>query len=319
MWRPDRSLRGPERATLRDVEPLNRVFAEAFTDRYSRDGLVGVRVPQLNPAIWRYAIEDAGDGAMVWRDAEGQLAGFNMVHRSGTEGWMGPIAVRPDRQNEGLGSAMVQAGIDWLKSHGARIIGLETMPRTVDNIGFYSRLGFMPGHLTITMVRDVGRRTADAGELLSTSGDRLADGLAECRALADRLVPGIDFTRELALTHELRIGDTSLVRRDGRLAGFALWHSAPLAAGRPKDEVRVLKLVAETIDDMERAVDAVQAAAQRERVRRVALRCQSAFADPYLRLVERGFRVHWTDLRMILRGYVTSGQRSGVVLSNWEI
>jgi GNAT superfamily N-acetyltransferase len=304
---------------MRDVDPLNRVFAEAFTDRYSRDGLVGVRVPQLNPDIWRYAIEDAGDGAMVWRDTDGQLAGFNMVHRSGAEGWMGPIAVRPDRQNEGLGSTMVQAGIDWLKTQGARTIGLETMPRTVDNIGFYSRLGFMPGHLTITLVRDVGRRNADPGELLSGSGGQLLKGLAECHALAERLAPGIDFTRELALTHELRIGDTTLVRRDGRLVAFALWHSAPLAAGRPKDEVRVLKLVAESLDDLEHVVDGVQHAAQRERVRRVALRCQSAFADAYLRLVERGFRVHWTDLRMILRGYASAGQRSGVVLSNWEI
>ena len=114
-----------------------------------------MRVPQLNPVIWRYAIEDAGDGAMVWRDAAGELVGFNMVHRSGTEGWMGPLAVRPERQGEGLGSGMVLAGIDWLKAEGARTIGLETMPRTVDNIGFYSRLGFMPGHLTITLVRDV--------------------------------------------------------------------------------------------------------------------------------------------------------------------
>ncbi len=319
MWRPDRSVRGPERATLRDVEPLNRVFAEAFTDRYSRDGLVGVRVPQLNAAIWRYAIEDAGDGAMVWRDAEGQLAGFNMVHQSGAEGWMGPIAVRPDRQSEGLGSAMVQAGIEWLKGQGARTIGLETMPRTVDNIGFYSRLGFMPGHLTITLVRDVGRRDADPGDLLSAAGTPVAEGLAECRTLTERLAPGIDFTRELALTHELRIGDTSLLRRDGRLVAFALWHSAPLAAGRPKDEVRVLKLAAESLDDLERVVDAVQQAAQHERVRRVALRCQSANADAYLRLVERGFRVHWTDLRMILRGHAHAGPRSGVVLSNWEI
>ena len=319
MWRPDRSVRGPERASLRDVDPLNRVFAEAFTDRYSRDGLVGVRVPQLNSAIWRYAIEDAGDGAMVWRDADGQLAGFNMVHRSGVEGWMGPIAVRPDRQNEGLGSTMVQAGIDWLKAQGARTIGLETMPRTVDNIGFYSRLGFIPGHLTITLVRDVGRRNADPGELLSAPGSSLSSGLAACRALTDRLAPGIDFTRELALTQELRIGDTSLIRRDGRLVAFALWHSAPLAAGRPKEEVRILKLVAESLDELEQVVDAVQHAAQHERVRRVALRCQSAFADAYLRLVERGFRVHWTDLRMILRDYAVAGQRAGVVLSNWEI
>ena len=65
MWRPDRSVRGPDRPTNRDIDPLNRVFAEAFTDRYSRDGLVGVRVPQLNPLVWRYAIEDAGDGTFI--------------------------------------------------------------------------------------------------------------------------------------------------------------------------------------------------------------------------------------------------------------
>ena len=104
MWRPDRSVRGPDRPTLRDIESLNRVFADAFTDRYSRDGLVGVRVPHLNTLVWRYALEDAGDGAMIWRDADGQVVAFNMVHQSGVEGWMGPLAVRPDRQSEGLGS-----------------------------------------------------------------------------------------------------------------------------------------------------------------------------------------------------------------------
>lgn len=98
-WLPDRSVSGPERATVRDIEPLNRIFSDAFTDRYRRDGLVGVRVPYLNPLIWRYAIEDAGEGAMIWRDGEGRAVAFNMVHRSGTEGWMGPLAVRPDRQN----------------------------------------------------------------------------------------------------------------------------------------------------------------------------------------------------------------------------
>ena len=319
MWRPDRSVRGPERATLRDVDPLNRVFAEAFTDRYSRDGLVGVRVPQLNGAIWRYAIEDAGDGAMVWRDAAGELVAFNMVHRSGVEGWMGPLAVRPDRQSEGLGSTMVLAGVEWLKAEGATTIGLETMPRTVDNIGFYSRLGFLPGHLTVTLVRDVGRRPAEMGELLSGAGLDVTPILAECRDLLDRLQPGTDFTRELALTHELRIGDTTLIRQDGALTAFALWHSAPLAAGRPKDEVRILKLVACNVEDFDRVIEAVQRAAHQERVRRLAIRCQSVFAEAYLRLVEHGFRVHWTDLRMMLRGYAPPRPRTGIVLSNWEI
>src|SRR4051794_30603792 len=246
MWRPDRSVGGPDRPSYRDIDPLNRVFAEAFTDRYSRDGLVGVRVPQLNPLIWRYAIDDAGGGAMVWRDAEGHLLAFNMVHQSGSEGWMGPLAVRPDRQGEGLGSLMVRTGIDWLRAQGSRTIGLETMPRTVDNIGFYSRIGLVPGHLTVTLVHDVPRRAVGAAELLSQAGAAWADRLEECRQLSDRLLPGVDFSRELALTRDLGIGDTTLLRDNGSLLGFALWHSTPLAAGRPKDELRILKVVAES-------------------------------------------------------------------------
>lgn len=319
MWRPDRSVRGPERPGYRDVDPLNRVFAEAFTDRYSRDGLVGVRVPQLNPLVWRYAIDDAGDGAMIWRDADGHMVAFNMVHRSGTEGWMGPLAVRPDRQGEGLGSLMVRSGIEWLRAQGATTIGLETMPRTVDNIGFYSRIGLVPGHLTVTLVRDVQRREAGETELLSTSARGAEPGIVECRQLAGALLPGVDFTREIALTRDLAIGDTTLVRDGGELVGFALWHSTPLAAGRPKDELRVLKLVARQGSAFDRVLDALPVAASAERVNRIAVRCQTEFASAYLRLVRRGYRVHWTDLRMTLEGYEQRVPTDGIVMSNWEI
>ena len=320
MWRPDRSVRGPERATLRDIQSLNRVFTDAFTDRYSRDGLVGVRVPQLNNLVWRYALEDAGEGSMVWRDAEGHMVAFNMVHRSGTEGWMGPLAVRPDRQGEGVGSAMVRTGIEWLRSQGATTIGLETMPRTVDNIGFYSRIGLVPGHLTVTLVHDVPRRSGGTVELLSQAGERWAQELEACRRLTDRLLPGVDFTRELALTRDLGIGDTTLSREGRTLSGFALWHSTPLAAGRPnKDELRVLKLVAATPGAFERLMHAVQLSATSERVNRVAIRCQTEFSPAYLKLIELGYRVHWTDLRMLLQDYPQRMPAAGILMSNWEI
>lgn len=318
-WLPERGIRGPERPTLRDIEPLNRIFAEAFTDRYRRDGLVGVRVPYLNPLVWRYAIEDAGAGAMLWRDGDGRPAAFNMVHQSGTEGWMGPLAVRPDRQNEGLGKTIVRAGLDWLRSHGARTIGLETMPRTVDNIGFYSRLDLVPRHLTVTLTRDVPRKPAAMGELLSGSGTDYLRVLAECRELTKRLEPGVDFTRELQLTGDLQIGDTTIVRKDGRLIGFALWHSAPLAEGRPRDEVRVLKLVAENLDAFGSVIHGVQAATLGEGLRRISVRCQTSFGDAYSHLIAEGFRVHWTDLRMTLAGYAEQVPERGVVWSNWEI
>ena len=256
---------------------------------------------------------------MVWRDVDGQMVAFNMVHRSGTEGWMGPLAVRTDRQGEGIGSAMVRTGIDWLRGQGATTIGLETMPRTVDNIGFYSRIGLVPGYLTVTLVHDVPRRAAGAAEMLSSAGGAFEQRLEECRALTDRILPGVDFTRELALTRELGIGDTTLCRDGHTLFGFALWHSTPLAAGRPKDELRVLKLVASNAATFERLVQALQLSAVNERVSRIAIRCQTEFTQPYLRLIDLGYRVHWTDLRMLLQGFPQRWPGEGIVMSNWEI
>ncbi|MDH4348343.1 MAG: GNAT family N-acetyltransferase [Gemmatimonadota bacterium] len=320
-WPHERRPFGPSRPTARDIDALNRMFADAFTDRYRRDGLGGVRVPKLNPAIWRYALEDAEDGAMIWRDESGALCGFNIAHLSGREGWMGPLAVRTDRQGEGLGKEMLGAAIDWLKRRGAATIGLETMPRTIDNIGFYSSLGFVPRPLTVTLTRDLSRGPRPSPEWLAASAPGAEVRLAECRALTARLAPGVDFTRELCLTATLGLGDTALVRdRDGALAGFALYHAAPLADGRMADEVRVLKLVATGVDTLGRLVDAVEAAALAGHLRRLSFRAQSAFEAGYLCLVRLGYRASWTDLRMTLSGFGEAPVSPGaIVWSNWEI
>ncbi|MGH7560702.1 MAG: GNAT family N-acetyltransferase [Gemmatimonadales bacterium] len=314
------AVRGPERALPADVERLNRLFSDAFSDRYQRDGMTGVRVPLLNPAIWRFAIATAGDGALVWRDQSGALVAFNMVHRSGSEGWMGPLAVRPDRQGEGLGIAIVRAGIERLEQVGVRTIGLETMPRTVENIGFYSRLGFRPGHLTVSLTRELGRPSPGPGERLSAAGSRLEDRLAQCADLTSRLVPGADYTRELELTVVQGLGDATLLADAKEVTAYALWHSAPLAEGRGPDEVRVLKLVADDLPTFRRLLGAVEAHAAEERARRLGIRCQTAFRDAYAALVDAGYRVHWTDLRMTLDGRGELPPRNGAILfSNWEI
>ena len=318
MWRPDDEVSGPVRPVEADIPSLNQAFSEAFTDRYRRDGLPGVRVPYLDPAIWRYAITDAGEGAMVWRDRHGRVAAFNLAHRSGSEGWMGPLAVRPDLQGRGLGTEVVRAATTWLLESGARTIGLETMPRTVENIGFYGRLGFVPGALTVTMVRDGPRRGTTRGERLDAHPKPEA-AIAECGELLDAIAPGIDFSREIRLTRAHGLGDVSLVRRGRRVAAWALWHSAPLAEGRPGEEARVLKVVAEDGESLERLAAVVLSHAADAGRRRVGLRVQTARAEPFLRLLDLGWRVHWTDLRMTLASHPESLPASGVVLSNWEV
>jgi GNAT superfamily N-acetyltransferase len=319
-WLPERPVSGPAAPRPDELDALNRMFADAFTDRYRRDGLVGVRVPPLNPDVWRYALLGAGDGAMVWHDDAGRLAAFNLAHRSGTEGWMGPLAVRPDRQGAGLGKTVVRTGVDWLIDRGVTTLGLETMPRTVENVGFYARLGFAPGHLTVTMTNDFRTRGHREPRLLSACrpADKPAT-LEAARALVARLMPGTDYSREILLTAELGLGDVSLVQGTAGLDAVVLWHATPLAEGRADDEVRILKLAARDTRAFEAAVAATEAAAAQRRMRRVSIRCQTAYGDAFRRLVARGYRVRWTDLRMTYEGYGERPAGDGVVFSNWEI
>lgn len=312
-------LAGPERIAVSDIGELNALFSDAFTERYRRDGLVGVRVPPLNPAIWRYAVEGAGVGAMLWRDDAGRIAAFNIAHASGAEGWMGPLAVRDDCQRAGQGKVIVSAGIERLRGAGCRTIGLETMPRTVDNIGFYAGLGFVPGHLTVTLTVPAATASAVHG-LFSTFGSAAREtAIAECADLANRLAPGSDYTREIRLTQELSLGDTLLFRRGDTLVGFSVCHAAPLVEGRPRDELRVLKLVA--IDDAAFAamLTVLGALARRSATGSVAIRMQGEHRAAFTQVVAAGGRVRWTDLRMTLDGYPQVMPSSGIVLSNWEI
>ena len=52
---------------------------------------------------------------------------------------LSPLAVRPDRQRRGTGSALVRHGLEILAGYGVPLVFLEGSP------DYYPRLGFAPG------------------------------------------------------------------------------------------------------------------------------------------------------------------------------
>jgi hypothetical protein len=244
---------------------------------------------------------------MLWRGERGEVVAFNIAHHSGPlgdgEGWMGPLAVRPGLQGKGIGKAVVRAGVDWLRGRGARTIGLETMPRTMDNIGFYSGLGFVPGPLTLTVTLEAESAPDAAPARRPASGARPRRRARRVPRARRRAPPGRDFTREIALTEELALGDTVLVRDAGRRARRL--RPLPLGAARGGARARG------AAGAQARGRDAGGGAgARRGRVRLRAAERHAPGGLPgagglpwlYAELLRRRGRVRWTDLRMTLDG-----------------
>src|SRR2546428_12991915 len=85
------------------------------------------------------------------------------------------------------------------------------MPRTVENIGFYARLGFFPGHLTVTLTNDIVTRGHQAPALLSQRKSAAGgQALEAARHLRAALGPGHDLTRQILLTAEPGLRRTAL-------------------------------------------------------------------------------------------------------------
>jgi hypothetical protein len=84
--------------------------------------------------------------------------------------------------------------------------------------------------------------------------------------------------------------------------------------------MRVLKVVARSEADFDALVTQLCAHARIRSARRVAIRVQGQYSHVYRRLMARGARVRWTDLRMSVHGFAESRpETGGIVLSNWEI
>jgi ribosomal protein S18 acetylase RimI-like enzyme len=76
------------------------------------------------------------------RDEDGNLVSYVGVTRFRSWGHLDRIAVRPDRQGQGLGLASLDWAVHALAASGARRIGLSTQARNERSRRLYERYGF---------------------------------------------------------------------------------------------------------------------------------------------------------------------------------
>lgn len=122
----------PERAG--DAAAIHSVVEDAFANHPHSDGSEPGIVDRLRAAgALTLSLVAEQDGAII-----GHVAFSAVTIGDGTQGWhgLGPVAVAPERQGEGIGGALVKSGLAALRASSARGCVVLGEPE------YYGRFGF---------------------------------------------------------------------------------------------------------------------------------------------------------------------------------
>lgn len=112
------------------------VIARLETDVFSHNA--------YPPFFFRQAHDVLGGFLLVAEDSADGIAGYCLgaVEARGVNGWVLSIAVRPESQRQGIGSALMRELLLRLEAAGAASARLTVEPANAPAIDAYEKLGF---------------------------------------------------------------------------------------------------------------------------------------------------------------------------------
>ncbi len=309
-----------------DLPAVNRVLSKAFTSARLEEGYKNAYVRPCHLSFLEMYLANFPGGCFVMENKQ-SLLGYTFAHLWGQVGWIGPLSIVPAQQGKHLGNEIVLAALKALQQVGAQVIGLETAPRNYRNIGFYSKLGFRPGKLTLDMTKRV---PPVAGGVLpakyetcflsqAESAQRNAL-LEEVEALTRRIDPCLSLRSEIELTLRFNYGDALCLREGNRMIACALAHSETYSED---ENARYLKVIALLIEPKRaelpgQVIQLLCNWAGQKHLDTVSVRTPTRYARAYHALLGLGFRVFHAELRMTLKGYHERAHPREFYLSKWE-
>jgi len=256
-------------------------------------------------------------------EADGELVGSNFATNWGSVGFFGPITVRPDLADQGIGAKLIEAVMGSFTHWGTRHAGLFTFPYSPKHIGLYGKFGFCPRFLTAIMGLPVGPIAQEdqcAQYSVLSEGDR-ETCLSDCRDVTDAIYAGLDLTEEIRAVHAQQLGETVLIGDGTRFNGFAVCHYGPTSeagAGACFIKFAAIQPGPSAGQRFGRLIDACATQAARQRLSMLVGGVNTARQEAYDYLRARGFRTELLGIAMH-RPNEAGYSRPGVyVIDDWR-
>jgi N-acetylglutamate synthase-like GNAT family acetyltransferase len=300
-----------------DLDAADRIFRLAF----------GTYLGLPDPATF------AGDSDWVrtrWRaepaaalaaELDGRLVGSNFVSRWGSVGFLGPLTVRPDLWDHGIGARLLEATMPLFDTAGVRQVGLFTFSSSPKHVGLYQRFGFWPHFLTAILEGATDGPPVGLVQWSTHGRDERERLLASARVLTDAIHPGLDLTREIRAVESQSLGDVVLQTAADGLDGLAICHCG--AGSEGGSDVCYVKFAAvrpgaHAPERFGRLLEACAALARGRGLGRLVAGVNTARRSAYRELLARGMRIDTLGVSMQRGGDPAYDHPDSFVIDDWR-
>jgi GNAT superfamily N-acetyltransferase len=278
-----------------DLDEADQVFREAFgaflgTDVFGDADYVRTR--------WS-ADPTAALGAFL----DGQLVGSNFATRWGSIGFFGPLTVRPELWDRGIGSRLLKATMPIFESWGTTHNGLFTFSHSPKHHWLYQKFGFWPRFLTAIMSKPVMAKShaARSLRLSQTHPDKQPTLIEACAVITEAILQGLDVEREINAVVGQGLGELILLSDDMGVRGFAVCHigaGSEAGSGTCYVKFAAVRPGRDAADALAELLDASEALAAERGSQQLVAGVNTARHHAYRVMLAQGFRTELPGVTM---------------------
>ncbi len=276
-------------------------------------------------------------GCFVAEEDGSKLVGAALAVTWGSVGILGPVAVLTNYQNQTIGQQLIRAAQEFFDENKAILHGCVTYPTSSKHLFLYHKFGYKPKSLTAVMSRAIDRtpprppraaaapKSAKSGLVVrrfsTLEETKKKATLARIHRITNAVCRGMDLSKEVEIVDGLALGDTLLLERGRDLLGFATYHT-PGVSEAPTGSLYVKFLAIDPpprrVEYLVEFVAALEALGRELGLQRVILPVYSRYWLAYSTLVQCGYQVDFTMVRMQRGKQEDYEDPTHLVLDDWR-
>ena len=315
-----------------DLSKVRDVIEQAFGDFFERQ--VGTRPRQVFGGAQyvhhRWLMEPWG--CFVAEEGDGKIVGAAVAVMWGTIGLVGPVAVLTSYQNQDIAQQLLTACQEFFDENKATLQGVCTYPYSPKHLILYQKFGYKPKGLVVITGKQLDRREIVHATKAAKPGPAVRrystleeakkkQAMQKIRRMTNAVWRGMDLGKEVEIVDGLTLGDTLLLEKGREVIGFAICHLPPNSEA-PQGSAYVKFLAIDSRhkkpEHLHALLGAVEEMAGAALLQRVVVPAYTYYWTAYQALLERGYHVDFTMVRMKRGKQEDYEDPSDLVLDDWR-